>query len=88
MFAKHANPGQACTAMPANAFARDNTLGAHAGRMWRHEGTKEFCVAGAVWRRDFLVDRNLRLQKFYWMANEVPTLLPVIIVVMVIARPF
>jgi protoporphyrinogen IX oxidase len=40
------------------------------------------------WRRDFLVDRNTRPQRFYRIANEVPTLLLVIIVVMVIVRPF
>jgi putative membrane protein len=42
----------------------------------------------ARWRRDFLVDRNLRPQRFYRLANEVPTLLLVVIVVMVIVRPF
>ncbi len=40
------------------------------------------------WRRDFLVDRNVRPQKFCRLVNEVPTLLLVVIVVMVIVRPF
>jgi protoporphyrinogen IX oxidase len=40
------------------------------------------------WRRDFLEDRNRRSQRFYRIANEVPTLLVIIIVVMVIVRPF
>ncbi|HVC60865.1 MAG TPA: protoporphyrinogen oxidase HemJ [Acetobacteraceae bacterium] len=40
------------------------------------------------WRRDFLVDRNVRPQGFYRLANEVPTLLLAVIVVMVIVRPF
>ena len=40
------------------------------------------------WRRDFLEDRNRRPQRFYRIANEVPTLLMVVIVVMVIVRPF
>jgi protoporphyrinogen IX oxidase len=40
------------------------------------------------WRRDFLEDRNTRPQRFYRIANEVPTLLMVIIVVMVVVRPF
>jgi len=40
------------------------------------------------WRRDFLEDRNTRPQRFYRVANEVPTLLLIIIVVMVIVRPF
>ena len=40
------------------------------------------------WRKDFLEDRNQRPQRFYRLANEVPTLLMAIIVIMVIARPF
>lgn len=40
------------------------------------------------WRKDFLHDRNRRPQKFYRIANEVPTLLLVIIVIMVIVRPW
>ena len=44
--------------------------------------------AMSKWRRDFLEDRNTRPQRFYRIANEVPTVLVVIIVVMVIVRPF
>jgi protoporphyrinogen IX oxidase len=40
------------------------------------------------WRRNFLDDRNTRPQRFYRIANEVPTVLLVIIVIMVIVRPF
>jgi putative membrane protein len=40
------------------------------------------------WRRDFLEDRNTRPAKFYRMANEVPTVLLLLIVIMVIVRPF
>jgi protoporphyrinogen IX oxidase len=40
------------------------------------------------WRRDFLEDRNIRPQKFYRIANEVPTLLMVVIIIMVVVRPF
>ena len=40
------------------------------------------------WRRDFLEDRNTRPQRFYRIANEVPTVLMVVIVIMVIVRPF
>jgi len=40
------------------------------------------------WRRDFLEDRNTRPQRFYRIANEIPTLLVIVIVVMVIVRPF
>jgi protoporphyrinogen IX oxidase len=42
----------------------------------------------ARWRRTFLMDRNTRPARFYRMANEVPTLLLLVIVVMVIVRPF
>ena len=47
-----------------------------------------FHGALSSWRRDFLEDRNRRSQRFYRIANEVPTLLMVVIVVMVIVRPF
>ena len=40
------------------------------------------------WRRDFANDQRRRSQRFYRIANEVPTLLMVIIVIMVIVRPF
>jgi protoporphyrinogen IX oxidase len=40
------------------------------------------------WRKDFLADANRRSQRFYRIANEVPTVLMVIIVLMVIVRPF
>jgi putative membrane protein len=40
------------------------------------------------WRRDFLADRNRRPQRFYRIVNEAPTALLIIIVVMVIVRPF
>jgi putative membrane protein len=40
------------------------------------------------WRRDFLHDRNTRPARFFRIANEVPTLLLLLIVVMVIVRPF
>lgn len=42
----------------------------------------------AGWRRRFLMDRNTRPARFYRMANEVPTLLLVVIVIMVIVQPF
>jgi protoporphyrinogen IX oxidase len=47
-----------------------------------------FHGASGRWRRDFLEDRNPRSQRFYRIANEVPTVLLVIIVVMVIVQPF
>ena len=47
-----------------------------------------FHGACSRWRRDFLQDRNTRPAKFYRMANEVPTLLMLVIVIMVIVKPF
>jgi putative membrane protein len=41
-----------------------------------------------AWRRDFLEDRNTRSAKFYRIANEVPTVLLLLVVVMVIVKPF
>ena len=41
----------------------------------------------ARWRRDFEADRNERPARFYRVANEVPTLLMIAIVVLVFVRP-
>jgi putative membrane protein len=40
------------------------------------------------WRRDFEHDRNTRPAKFYRLINEVPTVLMILIVVLVIVKPF
>jgi len=40
------------------------------------------------WRKDFEADRNTRPQRFYRIANEVPTLLMIGIVIFVIVKPF
>lgn len=40
------------------------------------------------WKNDFAADRNIRAQKFYRIANEVPTLLMIGIVILVIVKPF
>ena len=40
------------------------------------------------WRRAFAEDRNERSHKFFRTANEVPTLLMIVIVIMVIVQPF
>lgn len=42
----------------------------------------------ATWRKDFAAGRNQRPGKFYRLANEVPTVLMFVIVIMVIVRPF
>lgn len=42
----------------------------------------------ARWRKDFENDANTRSQNFYRVANEVPTLFLIGIVVLVIVKPF
>ena len=61
---------------------------------WLH--AKLVCVLGlfamhgmmARWRRDFAADRNDRSQTFYRVANEVPTVLMIGIVVFAVVKPF
>ena len=40
------------------------------------------------WLKDFAADRRPRSQKFYRIINEVPTALMILIVIMVIVKPF
>ena len=40
------------------------------------------------WQREFAQDRNTHPENFYRIANEVPTLLMVAIVILVIVKPF
>jgi protoporphyrinogen IX oxidase len=42
----------------------------------------------AVWTRDFALDRNTRSARFYRIANEIPTILMIFIVILAVARPF
>ena len=42
----------------------------------------------ARWRKDFAVDRNARSGRFYRLANEVPTVMLLVIVVMAVSEPF
>lgn len=61
---------------------------------WLH--VKLACVIGMTavhvlmgrWKNDFAADRNTRPQRFFRIANEVPTLLMIVIVIMVIVKPF
>jgi putative membrane protein len=61
---------------------------------WWH--TKLLCVVlmtgfqGALgrWRRGFLEDRNRLSERFFRIVNEVPTILMIVIVIMVIVKPF
>ena len=47
-----------------------------------------FHGAMSKWRRMLMDDKNTKSHKFYRVANEVPTVLLMIIVIMVIVRPF
>jgi protoporphyrinogen IX oxidase len=40
------------------------------------------------WRAEFAADRNQRRARFYRFMNEVPTLLLIVILIMVVVRPF
>jgi putative membrane protein len=40
------------------------------------------------WTKDFALDRNTRSPRFYRIANEIPTLLMIGIVILVVVRPF
>ena len=40
------------------------------------------------WTRDFAADRNTRSAKFYRIANEVPTVFLIAIVLLVVLKPF
>jgi protoporphyrinogen IX oxidase len=40
------------------------------------------------WRKDFAADRNTRSPRFYRIANEVPTVLMIAIVILVVTKPF
>jgi len=87
------NPAMIATFGFGSALA--STPGAidwHAGWWWTKLGALllMFGFHGAVskWRRMFMEDRNQKPARFYRMANEVPTVLMIVIVVMVIVRPF
>jgi protoporphyrinogen IX oxidase len=45
-------------------------------------------MLAARWRRAFAADANRHSERFYRIMNEVPALLLVVIVVMVVVRPF
>jgi protoporphyrinogen IX oxidase len=40
------------------------------------------------WTKDFAADRNTRSAKFYRVANEVPTVFLILIVLLVVLKPF
>lgn len=61
---------------------------------WLHvKLTAVFLLAGfhgacARWYKDFNADRNEKPARFFRLVNELPTLLMIVIVIMVIVKPF
>ena len=45
-------------------------------------------VMQAMWRKDFAADQNRRSHKFYRVMNEVPTLAMIVLVIVVVVKPF
>lgn len=69
-------------------------LGQHYQAGWFHAKLflvilmSAFHMACAKWVRDFAGDQNRRPERFYRIVNEIPTLLMVVIVILVIVKPF
>ena len=61
---------------------------------WRHAKLALVLVMSAVhgiyskWRKDFEADRNTRPARFYRMWNEVPAVILIVIIVLVVIKPF
>lgn len=51
-------------------------------------GMTVFHMMLAKWRKEFAADANTRSHKFYRLANEVPTVLMFVIVILAVVRPF
>ena len=47
-----------------------------------------FHGAFSKWRRDFAEGQNTRTQRFYRIVNEVPAVLMILIVILVVVKPF
>jgi protoporphyrinogen IX oxidase len=47
-----------------------------------------FHGALAVWRKDFVHDRNHKSARFYRLVNEIPTLFLIVIVILAVIKPF
>ena len=47
-----------------------------------------FHIMCARWRKDFAADRNTKTAKYFRVANEVPTLIMIVIVLLAVTKPF
>ncbi|MBV1833537.1 MULTISPECIES: protoporphyrinogen oxidase HemJ [Novacetimonas] len=86
-------PAMCCTFLFGGLLAMmPGLIDWHAG-WWLTKLAAVFGLAGfhgacASWRRAFAQDRNTHDERFYRMANEVPTVLMMIVVIMIVVRPF
>jgi protoporphyrinogen IX oxidase len=64
------------------------------GEVWLQAKIVLFLAMGWIhgyfsrWRRDFAADKNRHSAKFYRYMNEIPTVLMIVIVILVIVKPF
>jgi len=47
-----------------------------------------FHMACSVWRKRFASDNNVKTAKFFRIANEVPTVIMIVIVILAVVKPF
>lgn len=64
-----------------------------AGWIWLKLALVFFGMGGlhgafSAWQRDFALDRNVHPARFYRFANEAPTLILIVVVILVIVKPF
>jgi putative membrane protein len=51
-------------------------------------GLSAYHGLAARWVRDFALDRNRRMARFYRAVNEIPTVIMILIVILVVVKPF
>ena len=68
--------------------------GVPGGQKWIHVklllvfGLAGFHGMCAKWRKDFAADRNRKTAKFFRIANEIPTVIMIIVVLLAVTKPF
>jgi putative membrane protein len=86
------NPAMAATWLFGGCLLYANPSVLHSG--WMHVKLlgvvllTGFHHALVKWRKGFLKDENKKSEKFYRRVNEIPALLMIVIVIMVVVRPF
>jgi putative membrane protein len=88
------NPAMIASMVTGGVLIWQQFLTAIATEGWLHAkvvlalGLVGYHLVLARWCRAFADDRNRRSEKFYRTINEVPTVLMILMVVLVIVRPF